>query len=247
LRIGDLIKITGVTRETIHYYTREGLLPKPHKTSRNQAEYNEEHVKRIRMIKELQDKLFLPLSTIKKIIKKQKKSKDPESLLNIKTEYFYPVDQLLPKEIIGEESFLKLTGMSSERLKDFEGWGIINPTQTENRKVYSNDDLKIGKLIGDMRRTGLSYEKGFKYDGLKDFRDQFMKIVNHAEKIYFDATLGKMTKEEMVKLSDVYIELLAIFFYHLSHILLKNSITNRLQFLKDELEGSKSGFENGKR
>ena len=63
-----------------------------------------------------------------------------------------------------------------------------------------------------MRRAGISYEKGFKHDGLKDFRDQFLGIVNQAEKNYFDATLGKMTREEMVKLSEVYVELWAIFF-----------------------------------
>ena len=35
LKIGAIIKATGVTRATIHHYVKEGLLPEPVKTSRN--------------------------------------------------------------------------------------------------------------------------------------------------------------------------------------------------------------------
>ena len=83
MRISDLVKRTGVPRETIHYYTREGLLPKPKKSSRNQADYSDAHVEGIILIKELQDRFFLPLSAIKKIINKLKKTSAFRNKLNI--------------------------------------------------------------------------------------------------------------------------------------------------------------------
>lgn len=38
MKIGDLAQRTRITKETIHYYIREGLLPKPRKLGRNSAD-----------------------------------------------------------------------------------------------------------------------------------------------------------------------------------------------------------------
>lgn len=59
---------TGVNREAIRFYIRQGLLPEPEKPKRNVALYTEEHVERTRLIKELQEKHFLPLSKVKQVL-----------------------------------------------------------------------------------------------------------------------------------------------------------------------------------
>ena len=74
MKISKLVQRTRVSKETVHYYIREGLLPKPRKRGRNIADYDEGYVERIRLIKELQDRYFLPLAVIKNILKHQKKS-----------------------------------------------------------------------------------------------------------------------------------------------------------------------------
>ena len=66
MKIGELVKRTGVPKETIHYYIREGLLRKPRKSGSNVAEYTEGHVERILLVKELRDIFFLPIHDIKK-------------------------------------------------------------------------------------------------------------------------------------------------------------------------------------
>jgi Cd(II)/Pb(II)-responsive transcriptional regulator len=43
LTIGELAQITGYGIETIRYYEREGLLPKPARTSGNYRRYGQEH------------------------------------------------------------------------------------------------------------------------------------------------------------------------------------------------------------
>ncbi|MFN8578319.1 MAG: MerR family transcriptional regulator [Candidatus Sericytochromatia bacterium] len=67
-RIKQLIEKTGVSRETIHFYLTEGLLPEPNKKTKNMSWYSQEHIERLNLIKELQEKQFLPLKVIKAIL-----------------------------------------------------------------------------------------------------------------------------------------------------------------------------------
>jgi DNA-binding transcriptional MerR regulator len=68
-KISDLSRQTGVPTATIKFYLREGLLPPATvKTGRNMAYYDHSFVDRIRFIKELQKKRFLPLDVIKAVL-----------------------------------------------------------------------------------------------------------------------------------------------------------------------------------
>lgn len=53
LSIGDLEQVSGVPRTTIHYYLRQGLLPRPQKTAASRSLYTEEHAKILREIADL--------------------------------------------------------------------------------------------------------------------------------------------------------------------------------------------------
>ena len=68
MRIGELAERTGISRETIHFYLREGLLPRPRKAGRNMAFYEDAHVERLLLIKRLQNEKFLPLARIKDLL-----------------------------------------------------------------------------------------------------------------------------------------------------------------------------------
>ena len=68
LRMRDLVRITGLPRETIPFYLAQGLLPKPLKTGRNTAVYGTEHLDRLQRIKDLQERHFLPLRAIKAVL-----------------------------------------------------------------------------------------------------------------------------------------------------------------------------------
>jgi DNA-binding transcriptional MerR regulator len=234
MRIKELIEITGTSRQAIHYYIREGLLPRPKKTSRNQAEYNQDHIDRIQQIKELHEQFFLPLATIKKIFRAQKSTANGRSILKAKTEYFKPLDQFLPQETHGEEKFLEITGVSPNRLKDFERWEIIEPKCIDGQKVYSHHDLTIGRVIGQMRKLGISYEEGFHSAGLRDLRDMFRSIVSKMGEEFDYGVRSKITRENFDELGEIFIEVMAVFFYHLCHRLLREEIDQRLKVIKSE-------------
>jgi len=68
LRMKDLVARTGLTRDTIHFYIAEGLVPPPKKKRRNMAWYGIEHLERLNAIKTLQEERFLPLKAIKAVL-----------------------------------------------------------------------------------------------------------------------------------------------------------------------------------
>jgi DNA-binding transcriptional MerR regulator len=53
MRIADLSRESGVPVPTIKYYVREGLLPPGELTSRNQAQYGDDHLRRLKLIRAL--------------------------------------------------------------------------------------------------------------------------------------------------------------------------------------------------
>ena len=55
MRIAELSTRAGTSVPSIKFYLREGLLPAGVATSRNQAEYSEAHVRRLRLIRALID------------------------------------------------------------------------------------------------------------------------------------------------------------------------------------------------
>jgi DNA-binding transcriptional MerR regulator len=68
MRMRELEARSGVGRETIRFYIREGLLPEPARAARNSASYSEAHVTRLATIKRLQEERFLPLAVIRGLL-----------------------------------------------------------------------------------------------------------------------------------------------------------------------------------
>src|SRR5512139_2148105 len=66
MKMRDLERRTGVNRETIRVYLRQGLLPEPRRPKPNVAEYDEAHVAGILAIRELQHERRLSLPQIKR-------------------------------------------------------------------------------------------------------------------------------------------------------------------------------------
>jgi DNA-binding transcriptional MerR regulator len=240
VKIGDLVQRTQVSKETVHFYIREGLLPKPRKLGRNVAEYDEHFIERIRLIKELQDRYYLPLAVIGNILKNQKRSSEGRSILSLRREYFQPVDHLLPKEVSGEEAFLKATGLGKNWLAKMEAWGIITPEVVKGRKTYSQDDITIGKLVVKMDKIGLGVRNGFNPEALKYYRDLFREIVVMSHKYYMEGALGKVAPDEFSKRMLQGREILSIFFYHLYRKLSREEYKRILSHMENQNGGRSS-------
>jgi len=236
MKIRELEKRSGIPKETIHFYIREGILPKPRKLGRNVAEYDESYIEQIDMINILREKLFLPLTLIKKIVKNPRKSLGEPSLVRLRSEYFRPIDQFIKNEIKGEEAFLKATGLGRKWATKIQDWGIIRPKRLNGRKIYSQDDVIIARVIVEMDKMGLGPEEGFNPEALKVYKKMLREIVVKSHSYYFSATLGKLSHEEFKKRFLQGNEIMGIFFYHLYRKLSWEEYENLLSDLRPKTD-----------
>lgn len=68
MRISALVERTGVPLATVKYYLREGLLQPGISTAATQADYTEDHVRRLQVIKALTSAAGLPLQKVKVVL-----------------------------------------------------------------------------------------------------------------------------------------------------------------------------------
>lgn len=69
MRMAELARLSGVSRETIHYYLREGLLAPGEKSGRTISYYDESHLERLRLIRQLREEKYLPVAVIRSILR----------------------------------------------------------------------------------------------------------------------------------------------------------------------------------
>lgn len=230
MKISELVQRTKVARETIHYYIREGVLAKPRKMGKNTADYDESYVDQIRVIKGLQDNYYLPLSVIKKILKTQKKKSVMEQTsFWVQSEYFRPIDQLLSDVVEGTDEFVRVTGMDAKWVERMENWGVIACQERNGVKVYSRDDVVIGKLVTDIGRSGFRPKDGYDPEELKKFVDFFRQTAKHWMERYIEPTLEMAASEQFTAKGGQLTEIMSLFFYHAFRRIVREEFA---QFLK---------------
>ena len=68
MKMSELSRASGVPVPTIKYYLREKLLPGGRPTAATQAQYDDEHVARLRLIRALVDVGRLPLAAVRDVL-----------------------------------------------------------------------------------------------------------------------------------------------------------------------------------
>lgn len=67
--MAELERLSGVPRETIHFYMREGLLPAPSRQGKTQALYDDAHLERLRLVRQLREEKYLPVAVIRSVLR----------------------------------------------------------------------------------------------------------------------------------------------------------------------------------
>ncbi|MFI1155306.1 MerR family transcriptional regulator [Streptomyces sioyaensis] len=68
MRLAELSERSGVSTATIKYYLRERLLPAGHRITATQSEYDEGHLRRLRLIRALIQVGRMPVSTAREVL-----------------------------------------------------------------------------------------------------------------------------------------------------------------------------------
>lgn len=68
MRLAELSERSGVSTATIKYYLREGLLPPGRRLNATTAEYDEEHLRRLRLVRAMIQVGGLPVATVREVL-----------------------------------------------------------------------------------------------------------------------------------------------------------------------------------
>ena len=68
MKLAELSERSGVSTATIKYYLRESLLPPGHRVSATQAEYDEAHLRRLRLVRALIQVGRVPVATAREVL-----------------------------------------------------------------------------------------------------------------------------------------------------------------------------------
>jgi DNA-binding transcriptional MerR regulator len=167
-KMAELVRRTGLKKETIHFYINNGLLPRPVKTERNVAYYDESYVERLKHIKELQQRYFLPLKVIREILVQTnaEMSTAEMDLLKVGVSGLIQLQELrrtYKPQTLDELS--ATTGLPKDEILEMERCEMISAVQGQNgTKVYQENDIKVIEAFAGIRKGGLTKELGFTVD-----------------------------------------------------------------------------------
>ena len=156
MTIGELAKRTGVSTQTIHYYLKERLLPRPVKTSKTWAYYTDDHVERITIIKSLKERYFFPLKVIKGILGDMSSHREFMRDTPLLVASNFKKSQVRDKKIsFFTQKVLSIkSGVSLKFIDELEEMGFLLPAERANAKKYDRDDLILVKSINRLIKVG---------------------------------------------------------------------------------------------
>lgn len=161
MKMRELEQRTGVRREMIHFYFRNGLLPEPARPKANVADYGEEHVRSIQAIRRLQSEQRLSIDEIKAALNghSQAVPGDAAALRHL--------DELVAAKLGADQSLVPLVSLT-ERNPKADGdarvlhrIGAIELITRKGNKYLSRVDAQIVNTWGEMRAVGFTEDLGF--------------------------------------------------------------------------------------
>lgn len=182
-KMKDLCDRTGLDRQVIHFYIQQGLLPEGQKTGRNMAYYNDSHVERIQLIRQLQHERFLPLKAIKAVLEQRDDAFSPgqrrilaemsrhlplpqnEEPAMAETHEPEDITQVGSdgRKLLPVEEVLKRTGADPQDVPDMVEIGVIATVEGPNGEVLIPQEYYWRlDLFGQFRRAGFTREMGFR-------------------------------------------------------------------------------------
>jgi len=177
-RMRDLCELTGLSRQTIHFYIKQGLVPPGRNAGPNMAHYTEQHVERLQLVRRLQKERLLPLKTIKVLLDNQlSEGLDPgqrELLLEIKARLAAGSDEASdrgrgsPTSMQEVGSLLGRLGNVTEQdvTRMAERGYIATVTDDQGRTLMQRRDTWLLELWSQFRAAGFTEELGFSVDDL---------------------------------------------------------------------------------
>lgn len=142
MRIDELAHRAGVPTRTIRYYTQQELLPSP-KLRGRVGYYDARHLDRLRLIKELQEKRYLPLSVIRSVIRHFEGGADLETMLAPLDMVFQPRWDAVERREFTRAELAAEANVDIAVVDAADDMGFLFPVRRGREKRYTLDDVQM--------------------------------------------------------------------------------------------------------
>ena len=150
-----------MTTAAINFYVREGLLPKPEKTSATRALYEESYVELIERIKDLKDR-GLPLRVIGRVLNEA----NPASALGVADASDAPAGTSAPRAggnstPLDLNAFAEEIGLTVDQVRHALALGLIDPSsggRDERSMRFISRDVIAGKALARLLTNGIEFD-----------------------------------------------------------------------------------------
>ncbi len=210
LKMKDLEHATGVGRETIRFYIHAGLLPEPQRLGRNVAWYDASFVDRIRLIKELQQKRFLPLRVIRTILEDDGTLAPAEvqTLVDLDRHLFRAAGIDLHRPPVKLPDVARRTGVPPAEIRQLARVGALEITSRRHAQWLHDPDVRIVELWARLRSAGFTEALGFRPENLRLYADMVRWLVGEEVRVFARGVTGKTDPQHFTAMAEAAIELL---------------------------------------
>jgi DNA-binding transcriptional MerR regulator len=201
MKMRELEQRGGVGRETIRYYIRLGLLPEPARPKPNVANYDEEHVRRLGVIKRLQAERYLPLGFIKQVLDRPT-SGEIEAVPGL--------DATLAASLGLAGGAMPLAdapdqaGLTAYELQVLIRDGVVEASDG----AISPLDLAIAKTWGRVKASGYDPEAGFFAEDAAIYVEALAPLARREIERFYGRLTGSGAPEDFARLGQAGIEVI---------------------------------------
>jgi DNA-binding transcriptional MerR regulator len=190
MRIDELARRAGVPTRTIRYYTQQGLLNPP--TLRGRVGfYDDQHLERLRLIKELQEKRYLPLSIIHSVIRHYESGTNLETMLAPLDIVFQPRWDATERKEFTRADLAQTAGVDTSVVDAAEEMGFLFPTGRGRERRYTQDDVHMLEVAQQWLKLGLPKRLG------KLYRESLEEISQMQVRAFNQSVVAPLAKEQL--------------------------------------------------
>lgn len=204
----DLERATGVGREAIRFYIREGLLPEPHRPARNVAWYDASFIERILLIKRLQQERYLPLMVIKSLLGGEPSPSHAEvrTLLELDGQLSPPLERAQPHPPEKLSHLAKRLGIKAAELRDIRDQGAVEIVTRDGEQWVEGFSVAVAELWAEFRQAGFSAELGFGTDKVAMYMQLVQWLAREELRTFAQNVTGKVDRETARRMAQKGIE-----------------------------------------
>ncbi|WP_421838760.1 MerR family transcriptional regulator [Novosphingobium sp.] len=203
---------TGVNRETIRVYLREGLLPDPSRPARNVADYGEEHVRAILAVRKLQRDSGMTLPQIAHVLRGGAASRPVGATAFGHLEELVAARVGVRKSVVSLDDLVKQMTHAREDARVLDGIGAIKITKGPAGDVLSVTDAGLVNLWGRMREAGFNEARGFPPEILGYYIEAAEYVAGKEAQIFLEQVEGKIEEDEAASMLEFALPTMLEFF-----------------------------------